>query len=181
MPYYKNKNGKRRRTTFPESLHNDTVRTATAPPSAQVSPPGWHELIIFDGLTPSRSVLVWRRSWAPSPVTGTLFLVSPSLACDNTRSRKIQARFEYFLQYRVFFYCIKLLFIGCPHVTVVAVVRTISLMRRFTTYISAQFSRLTVSIDNMLLPGYGICYNKLRLFLGPWPLPWPQNFSEDLL
>ena len=69
----------------------------------------------------------------------------------------------------------KLIFIGRPHLTVAAVVWTISLTRRFTTYASVQFGRLTVSFDKMPLQGYDVCYNEPRLFLSPWP----QMFSED--
>jgi hypothetical protein len=58
---------------------------------------------------------------------------------------------------------------------VAATVRTISLTRHFSTFSSVQFSRLTVSFDKMSLPGYGVRYNELRLFLSPWP----QDFSED--
>ena len=46
------------RTIFPAFLCKDTVCTVTAPPNAQVSPPGWHQLFILDGPTPSHSVFV---------------------------------------------------------------------------------------------------------------------------
>jgi hypothetical protein len=46
------------RTIFPEFSCQGTVCTVTAPPDAKVSPPGWHQLFILDGPTPSHSVFV---------------------------------------------------------------------------------------------------------------------------
>jgi hypothetical protein len=46
------------RTIFPAFSCQGTVCTVTAPPNAQVSPPGWHQLFILDGPTPSHSVFV---------------------------------------------------------------------------------------------------------------------------
>ena len=46
------------RTIFPAFTCNGTLCTVTAPPNAQVSPPGWHQLFILDGPTPSHSVFV---------------------------------------------------------------------------------------------------------------------------
>jgi Domain of unknown function (DUF1929) len=48
------------RTIFPEFSCDgtSTVCTVTAPPNADVSPPGWHQLFILDGPTPSHSVFV---------------------------------------------------------------------------------------------------------------------------
>jgi hypothetical protein len=46
------------RTIFPAFSCNGTACTVTAPPNAQVSPPGWHQLFILDGPTPSHSVFV---------------------------------------------------------------------------------------------------------------------------
>jgi hypothetical protein len=41
-----------------ECRGTNTVCTVTAPPDAQVSPPGWHQLFVLDGPTPSRGVFV---------------------------------------------------------------------------------------------------------------------------
>ena len=47
------------RTIFPAfSCSASNVCTVTAPPNAQVSPPGWHQLFILDGPTPSHGVFV---------------------------------------------------------------------------------------------------------------------------
>jgi hypothetical protein len=46
------------RTIFPEFSCAGSVCTVTAPPNANVSPPGWHQLFILDGPTPSHSVFV---------------------------------------------------------------------------------------------------------------------------
>ena len=46
------------RTIFPAFSCKGDVCTVTAPPNAQVSPPGWHQLFILDGPTPSHSVFV---------------------------------------------------------------------------------------------------------------------------
>jgi len=46
------------RTIFPAFTCQGTVCTVTAPPNAQVSPPGWHQLFILDGPTPSHGVFV---------------------------------------------------------------------------------------------------------------------------
>jgi Domain of unknown function (DUF1929) len=46
------------RTIFPDFSCEGDVCTVTAPPNAQVSPPGWHQLFILDGPTPSHSVFV---------------------------------------------------------------------------------------------------------------------------
>ena len=46
------------RTIFPAFSCTGTVCTVTAPPNAQISPPGWHQLFILDGPTPSRGVFV---------------------------------------------------------------------------------------------------------------------------
>ena len=46
------------RTIFPDFSCQGTVCTVTAPPNAKVSPPGWHQLFILDGPTPSHSVFV---------------------------------------------------------------------------------------------------------------------------
>lgn len=46
------------RTIFPAFSCQNTVCTVTAPPNAQVSPPGWHQLFILDGPTPSHGVFV---------------------------------------------------------------------------------------------------------------------------
>ncbi|SRR6266436_5293045 len=46
------------RTIFPEFSCQDNVCTVTAPPNARVSPPGWHQLFILDGPTPSHGVFV---------------------------------------------------------------------------------------------------------------------------
>jgi Domain of unknown function (DUF1929) len=46
------------RTIFPEFSCAGTVCTVTAPPNATVSPPGWHQLFILDGPTPSRGVYI---------------------------------------------------------------------------------------------------------------------------
>lgn len=43
------------RTIFPEFSCSGTTCTITAPPNAYVSPPGWHQLFILDGPTPSFS------------------------------------------------------------------------------------------------------------------------------
>ncbi len=47
------------RTIFPAfSCSGGNVCTVTAPPNAHVSPPGWHQLFILDGKTPSHGVFV---------------------------------------------------------------------------------------------------------------------------
>jgi hypothetical protein len=46
------------RTIFPAFSCSGTVCTVTAPPNAQISPPGWHQLFVLDGPTPSHSVFV---------------------------------------------------------------------------------------------------------------------------
>ena len=46
------------RTIFPAFSCDGTVCTVTAPPNAKVSPPGWHQLFILDGPTPSHGVFV---------------------------------------------------------------------------------------------------------------------------
>ncbi len=46
------------RTIFPAFSCTAHVCTVTAPPNAQVSPPGWHQLIVLDGPTPSHGVFV---------------------------------------------------------------------------------------------------------------------------
>ncbi|KAH9896068.1 hypothetical protein C8Q73DRAFT_463729 [Cubamyces lactineus] len=43
------------RTIFPEFSCNGNTCTVTAPPNAFVSPPGWHQLWVLDGPTPSHS------------------------------------------------------------------------------------------------------------------------------
>jgi len=46
------------RVIFPVFSCVGPVCTVTAPPNAQVSPPGWHQLFVLDGPTPSHSVFV---------------------------------------------------------------------------------------------------------------------------
>jgi hypothetical protein len=47
------------RTIFPAfSCSGNNVCTVTAPPNSKVSPPGWHQLFILDGPTPSHGVFV---------------------------------------------------------------------------------------------------------------------------
>ncbi|KAJ7720041.1 hypothetical protein B0H16DRAFT_1793954 [Mycena metata] len=46
------------RTIFPAFTCSGTTCTITAPPNAFVSPPGWHQLFILDGPTPSHSTWV---------------------------------------------------------------------------------------------------------------------------
>ena len=46
------------RTLFPAFTCAGNTCTVTAPPNAFVSPPGWHQLFILDGPTPSHSVWV---------------------------------------------------------------------------------------------------------------------------
>jgi len=46
------------RTIFPAVSCQGSVCTVTAPPNAQVSPPGWHQLFVLDGPTPSHGVFV---------------------------------------------------------------------------------------------------------------------------
>ena len=46
------------RTIFPIFSCQGSVCTVTAPPNAQVSPPGWHQLFVLDGPTPSHGVFV---------------------------------------------------------------------------------------------------------------------------
>jgi hypothetical protein len=46
------------RTIFPSFSCNGNTCTVTAPPNAGVSPPGWHQLFVLDGPTPSHSVFV---------------------------------------------------------------------------------------------------------------------------
>ena len=51
---------------MPESLHNGTVFTVTAPPRVQVSPLGWHELFILVNFLMARRV-AWRIGLADVP------------------------------------------------------------------------------------------------------------------
>lgn len=46
------------RTIFPEFNCAGNTCTIVAPPNAFVSPPGWHQLFILDGPTPSHSTFV---------------------------------------------------------------------------------------------------------------------------
>lgn len=46
------------RTIFPAFSCNGNTCTITAPPNAHTSPPGWHQLFILDGPTPSLSTWV---------------------------------------------------------------------------------------------------------------------------
>jgi hypothetical protein len=46
------------RTIFPAFSCRHHVCTVIAPPNAQVSPPGWHQLFVLDGPTPSHGVFV---------------------------------------------------------------------------------------------------------------------------
>jgi len=46
------------RTIFPTFSCSGNTCTVTAPPNAGVSPPGWHQLFVLDGPTPSHSVFV---------------------------------------------------------------------------------------------------------------------------
>jgi hypothetical protein len=46
------------RTLFPAFSCSGTSCTITAPPNANISPPGWHQLFILDRPTPSHSVWV---------------------------------------------------------------------------------------------------------------------------
>ncbi len=46
------------RTIFPAFSCQGPICTVTAPPNAQVSPPGWHQLFVLDGPTPSHGVFV---------------------------------------------------------------------------------------------------------------------------
>ncbi|KAH9169414.1 copper radical oxidase [Lactarius sanguifluus] len=47
------------RTIFPAfSCSSNNVCTVTAPPNSKVSPPGWHQLFVLDGATPSHGVFV---------------------------------------------------------------------------------------------------------------------------
>ncbi|KAH9166987.1 copper radical oxidase [Lactarius sanguifluus] len=47
------------RTIFPAfSCSSNNVCTVTAPPNSKVSPPGWHQLFVLDGATPSHGIFV---------------------------------------------------------------------------------------------------------------------------
>ena len=46
------------RTIFPAFSCIGYVCTVTAPPNAKVSPPGWHQLFVLDGPTPSHGVFI---------------------------------------------------------------------------------------------------------------------------
>lgn len=46
------------RTIFPAFTCSGSTCTITAPPNAHVSPPGWHQLFILDGPTPSNSTWI---------------------------------------------------------------------------------------------------------------------------
>jgi hypothetical protein len=46
------------RIIFPAFTCSGNTCTVTAPPNANVSPPGWHQLFILDGPTPSHGVFV---------------------------------------------------------------------------------------------------------------------------
>jgi hypothetical protein len=43
------------RTIFPEFTCSGNTCTVTTPPNGHVSPPGWHQLFVLDGPTPSNS------------------------------------------------------------------------------------------------------------------------------
>jgi len=43
------------RTIFPKVTCEGTTCTIVAPPNAGISPPGWHQLFVLDGTTPSHS------------------------------------------------------------------------------------------------------------------------------
>jgi galactose oxidase-like protein len=46
------------RTILPDFSCEGHVCNVTAPPNPQISPPGWHQLFVLDGPTPSRGVFV---------------------------------------------------------------------------------------------------------------------------
>jgi hypothetical protein len=46
------------RVIFPAFSCNGNTCTVTAPPNSHISPPGWHQLFVLDGPTPSHSVFV---------------------------------------------------------------------------------------------------------------------------
>ncbi|KAF8487286.1 immunoglobulin E-set [Russula ochroleuca] len=46
------------RTIFPAFSCLGSVCTVAAPPNARVSPPGWHQLFVLDGPTPSHGVFI---------------------------------------------------------------------------------------------------------------------------
>lgn len=43
------------RTLFPEFSCNGNSCKVVAPPNANISPPGWHQIFVLDGPTPSFS------------------------------------------------------------------------------------------------------------------------------
>jgi hypothetical protein len=46
------------RTLFPEFSCSGTMCSITAPPDSTITPPGWFQLFLLDGPTPSYSVWV---------------------------------------------------------------------------------------------------------------------------
>ena len=46
------------RTIFPAVSCSGNTCTVTTPPNAHVSPPGWHQLFVLDGPTPSHSIWI---------------------------------------------------------------------------------------------------------------------------
>ncbi|KAJ7017911.1 copper radical oxidase [Mycena alexandri] len=68
------------RTIFPAFSCSGTTCTITAPPNAFVSPPGWHQLFILDGPTPSHSTWVRMVATLAKSATGQ---TSPTLWCQG--------------------------------------------------------------------------------------------------
>ncbi|KAG6373656.1 hypothetical protein JVT61DRAFT_6321 [Boletus reticuloceps] len=46
------------RILFPAFSCTGTTCTITAPPNADICPPGWHQLFVLDGPTPSHSTWI---------------------------------------------------------------------------------------------------------------------------
>ena len=70
------------RTLFPEFSCNGNACTIVAPPNAHVSPPGWFQLFVLDGPTPSHSE--WVRIGGDPGALGELLDPSSNL-CSNMR------------------------------------------------------------------------------------------------
>lgn len=72
------------RTIFPEFSCSGDTCTVTAPPNAHVSPPGWFQLFILDGPTPSHSA--WVRIGGDPAELGKYIL---QLICSDNAKRTI--------------------------------------------------------------------------------------------
>jgi hypothetical protein len=78
------------RVIFPAVSCVGTVCTVTAPPNGKVSPPGWHQLFVLDGPTPSHGVFVrvgGDPAFPRTSVTGLIHVAS-TLPASEPRAEK---------------------------------------------------------------------------------------------